>query len=190
MAKQVAGLEQLLLQELQDLFDAEKQRVRVLPRMAKQATDDELENALREHLEVTRSQVQRLEQVFESMDHRARSRPCRGMKGIVEEGREMMDEPREKMAVDSAIAGSARKAGHYEIATYEIARSLARHLGRRDAAQLLQQALREEMQADRTLARISSRLAAETPGPERAAARKAPGRRVPSAARRRARGRG
>lgn len=162
MAKQVGGLEQLLVEELQDLFDAEKQLVRALPKMAKQATDDELENALREHLEVTRGQVQRLEQVFESMDMRARSRPCRGMKGIVEEGQEVMEEEREESILDSAIAGSARKVEHYEIASYESARALAQQLGMRDAAQLLQETLQEEMQADRMLAQISKRLIKET----------------------------
>src|SRR5437868_3356172 len=89
MAKKMEGLEQLLVEDLQDLFDAEKQLVRALPKMAKSATDQELENAFRQHLEVTKGQVQRLEQVFESMDMRAKSKPCHGMKGLVEEGQEL-----------------------------------------------------------------------------------------------------
>jgi ferritin-like metal-binding protein YciE len=158
MAKRVGGLRELLLEELQDLFDAEKQLVRALPKMAKSATDSELESALREHLEVTRGQVQRLEHVFQSMDMRARSKPCRGMKGIVEEGQEVMEEGRDESILDSAIAASGRKVEHYEMMGYEAARSIAQQLGMREAAQLLQQTLQEEMQADRQLAQISKRL--------------------------------
>jgi ferritin-like metal-binding protein YciE len=162
MAKQIGGLRQLLLEELQDLFDAEKQLVRALPKMAKSATDHELEFALREHLEVTRGQVQRLEQVFQSMDMRARSKPCRGMKGIVEEGQEAIGEDHDEAVLDSAIAASGRKVAHYEMMGYEAARSIAQELGMRDAAQLLQQTLQEEIQADRQLAQISKRLLKET----------------------------
>src|ERR1043166_8339781 len=118
MAKKLEGLEQLLVEELQDLFDAEKQLVRALPKMAKAATDEELETALREHLEVTRGQVQRLEQVFESMDMRARSRSCRGMQGLIEEGREMLEEDMEESLLDSAITGAARNVEHYEMMGY------------------------------------------------------------------------
>jgi ferritin-like metal-binding protein YciE len=162
MPNKPEGLEKLLVEELQDLLDAEKQLVKALPRMAKSASDDELENALREHLEVTKGQVQRLERVFESMDMRPRSRPCKGMKGIVEEGQEIIGEDLEKGILDSALTGAARKVEHYEMMGYESARSLAQQLGRKDAAQLLQQTLQEETQADRQLAQISKRLLKET----------------------------
>jgi len=159
MAKpQIGGLQQLLVDELQDLFDAEKQLVRALPRMAKQAADSELETALREHLEVTRGQVRRLEQVFESMDMRARSKPCRGMKGIVEEGQEAMEEERDEAILDSAIAAAGRKVEHYEMMGYEAARSIAQQLGLRDVADLLDETQEEEKEADRQLAQISKRL--------------------------------
>jgi ferritin-like metal-binding protein YciE len=158
MPKKLEGLEQLLVEELQDLFDAEKQLVRALPKMAKSASDDELENAFRQHLEVTKGQVQRLEQVFESMDMRAKSRPCHGMKGLVEEGQELMQEDLDEMVLDSGLIGAARKVEHYEMAGYESARLLAQQLGMRDAAQLLQETLREEMETDRLLATISKRL--------------------------------
>jgi len=161
MPKKVEGLEQLLAEELQDLFDAEKQLVKALPKMAKGATDDELENALREHLEVTKQQVARLEEVFQAMDMKARSRPCRGMKGIVEEGQEILEENMGVSLLDSAITGAARKVEHYEMAGYESARSIAQMLGMREAAELLQQTLQEEMQADRQLAQISKRLVKE-----------------------------
>ena len=162
MAKKMEGLEQLLVEELQDLFDAEKQLVRALPKMAKSASDQELEDAFRQHLEVTRGQVQRLEQVFESMDMRAKSKPCHGMKGLVEEGQELMQEDLEEMVLDSGLIGAARKVEHYEMAGYESARQLAQQLGMRDAAQLLQETLREEMETDRQLATISKRLLKES----------------------------
>ncbi|MBZ5585305.1 MAG: ferritin-like domain-containing protein [Acidobacteriia bacterium] len=158
MAKKVGGPEQLLVEELQDLFDAEKQLVRALPKMAKAANDEELTNALRQHLEVTKGQVQRLEQVFQSMDMRPRSRPCKGMQGIVEEGQQVISEEREEGIQDSAICGGARKVEHYEMVSYESARSLAQQMGMRQAAQLLDETLREEIQTDKQLAQISKRL--------------------------------
>ena len=160
-AKKAEGLEQLFLEDLQDLLDAEKQLVRALPKMAKSASDEELSNALREHLEVTKGQVQRLEEVFESMDMRAKSKPCKGMKGIVEEGQEILQEDHQESLMDSAITAAARKVEHYEMVGYESARSLAQQLGRKDAAQLLQQTLQEEEQADRQLAQIAKRLLKE-----------------------------
>jgi ferritin-like metal-binding protein YciE len=162
MAKKMEGLEQLLVEELQDLFDAEKQLVRALPKMAKSASDEELENAFRQHLEVTRGQVQRLEQIFETMDMRAKSRTCHGMKGLVEEGQEIMQEDLEDMVLDAGLIGAGRKVEHYEMAGYESARSLAQELGMREAAQLLQETLREEMETDKQLAGISKRLLKES----------------------------
>jgi ferritin-like metal-binding protein YciE len=168
MPKKVEGLQQLLTEELQDLLDAEKQLVKALPKMAKSANDEELESAFREHLEVTKGQVQRLERVFESMDMRPRSRPCHGMKGLVEEGREKMEENLEKGILDSALTGAARKVEHYEMAAYESVRSLAQQLGMKDAAQLLQETLQEETQTDRQLAQISKRLLKEASSRQRA----------------------
>jgi ferritin-like metal-binding protein YciE len=162
MAKKMEGLEQLLVEQLQDLYDAEKQLVRALPKMAKSASDQELENAFRQHLEVTKGQVQRLEQIFESMEMRAKSKPCHGMRGLVEEGQEIMQEDHEAMVLDSGLVGAGRKVEHYEMAGYEGARMLAQQLGMRDAAQLLQETLREEMETDRLLATISKRLLKES----------------------------
>jgi len=151
------SLQEILVEELRDLLDAEKQLVKALPKMAKSASDEELENAFREHLEVTRGQVQRLEQVFEMLDERARGKPCKGMKGLVEEGREIIEE----QEGDSAMACAARKVEHYEMAGYQEAHAIARQLGLRDAAQLLEETLREEMETDKRLAQISRRLARE-----------------------------
>ena len=159
MAKK-ASLQEMFLEEIRDLFDAEKQLLKALPRMARSVNDAELENALREHLEETKAQVQRLEQVFDMLDQRPKGKPCQGMKGIVQEGGEKIQEHDASM-LDAAIAGSGRKVEHYEMAGYENARAVALQLGMRDAAQLLQQTLQEEIQADRTLAQISKRLVKE-----------------------------
>jgi ferritin-like metal-binding protein YciE len=158
MPRKAGGLEQLFIAEVQDLFDAEKQVVRALPKMTKAVADEELSNLLREHLEQTKTQVQRLEQVFRSMDMPARSRPCKGMRGLVEEGQEMLSEGFDEGILDSAIVGSERKIEHYEMASYESARSLAQKLGRDEAVRLLDETLREEMETDRRFAQISKRL--------------------------------
>lgn len=161
MAKKMEGMQQLLVEELQDLYDAEKQLVRALPKMAKSASNEELEMAFRQHLEVTRGQVQRLEEIFESMDMRAKSKPCKAMKGLVEEAQEMIGEQEQEAVLDTGLIGCGRKVEHYEMAGYESARALAQQLGMRDAAQLLQATLREEMETDRMLAQISKRVLKE-----------------------------
>lgn len=161
----VSTLEELLVDELRDLYDAEKQLVRALPKMAKSAGDSELEQAFREHLEVTKNQVDRLEQVFQMLDTKARGKPCHGMKGLVEEGQEIMGEDFEDAMLDSALLGAARKVEHYEMVGYESVRELAQRIGRKDAAQLLQQTWQEEMQTDRLLAQISKRLVKEAGRP-------------------------
>ena len=161
MPKTSEGLEQLLMEDLQDLFDAEKQLVRALPKMAKAASDEELGNALREHLEVTKGQVQRLEQVFASMNARARSRPCPGMRGLVEEGQQIIGEDMEGPTMDAAIITAGRKVEHYEMIGYESAISLARQLGQKQAAELLRETMGEEVQADKLLAGISKRVLKE-----------------------------
>jgi ferritin-like metal-binding protein YciE len=151
------GLQQLLVQELQDLYDAEKQLVKALPKIAKACSGEELASAFRDHLEVTKGQVGRLEQIFESMGMRARSKPCKGMKGLVEEGQEHIQELDEPALLDVALNGAGRRVEHYEMAGYESARVIAAQLGMRDAAQLLQETLREEMAADKLLAQLAKR---------------------------------
>ena len=162
MAKKVAGLEELLVQELQDLYDAEKQLVRALPKMVKAASNEELQNAFRDHLEVTKGQVQRLEQVFEGMDQKARSKPCKGMKGIVEEGNETLQEDLEEGLMDAAIIGAGRRVEHYEMAGYASVIAMAKQLGLRNAEQLLNETLREEMETDKLLANLGKRLLKES----------------------------
>jgi ferritin-like metal-binding protein YciE len=160
-AAKITGSEQLLTQELQDMYDAEKQLVRALPKMAKAASDEELRSALENHLEVTKGQVRRIEEIFESMDMKARSRPCKGMRGIVEEGQESMSEDREAAIGDAAIVAAGRRVEHYEMAVYENLRDMARQMGHKDAAQRIEETLREEVQADKQLAQIGKRLLKE-----------------------------
>jgi len=158
MAKKVKGLEDVFTDELQDLLDVEKQLVKALPKMVKSATDEELSNALSEHLEVTKGQVERLGQVFASLDMKPKSRPCKGMKGILDEGQEMLQEGLDEALLDSAITGAARKVEHYEMMGYESACALAEQLGKHDAAKLLRETLQEETQADHTMAKLSKKL--------------------------------
>ncbi len=157
----VATPQDLLLDQVRDLFDAEKQLTRALPKLARAAQDGELQQAFREHLETTRGQVQRLEQIFGLLESPARGKPCAGMKGIVQEGQELMGETRPGPMMDSGLITEARKVEHYEIAGYESARMLAQQLGRKDAADLLQQTLQEEMETDKRLAQISRRVIKE-----------------------------
>jgi ferritin-like metal-binding protein YciE len=155
-------MEELLVEELRDLYDAEKQLVRALPKMARTASDQELQQAFRDHLEETKGQVQRLEQVFEALGQRARSKPCKGMKGLVEEGQEVMEEDASEVLLDSAIIGAAQKVEHYEIAGYGTARTLAQAMGNREVAQLLQETLDEEGKTDKLLTQISKRILKES----------------------------
>lgn len=179
MAKRVQGLEELLVQELQDLLDAEKQLVKALPKMSKSAAGEELENAFREHLDVTKRQVERLGRIFETMDMRAKSRPCKGMQGIVEEGQEIVEEEMNEELLDAAMVAAGRKVEHYEIASYESARMLAQQAGLTEASGLLRETLQEEIQMDRQLAQISKRVlrdASRRASEEAAASREQAGR--------------
>jgi ferritin-like metal-binding protein YciE len=155
-------LQELLVEELKDLYDAEKQLVRALPKMTKAASDPELQDAFREHTEVTKNQVERLEQIFELLGERAKGKPCKGMKGLVEEGQEVIEEHDDERVLDAAIIGAAQKVEHYEMAGYGTARTFAQRLGLQEAAGLLQETLDEEGQADKQLTAISKRLLKET----------------------------
>jgi len=162
MPKQSQDLHAFLLDELRDVYDAEKQLVKSLPRMAKAATDDELKEAITEHLEQTKGHVQRIEECFEHLEQKARSKPCKGMKGILEEGREMLEEDMEDPVMDAAIAAGGRKIEHYEIVSYESLRGVAEQLGLSEVADLLGQTLEEEQEADRLLTEICQRVVQET----------------------------
>jgi len=151
-------LNTLLEEELQDIYDAEKRLVKALPKMAKAAASDELRSAIEEHLEVTKGQVERLEQVFEGLGMTAKGKTCAGMKGLIEEGEEVLAKDGVEALKDAAIIGAAQRVEHYEMAAYGTARTLAEHLGNDEAASLLEETLNEEKEADEKLTEISLRL--------------------------------
>lgn len=153
----LANLHDVLVHDLRDLYNAEKQLVKALPRMAKAAHAPELQAALREHLEVTEAQAERLEAVFQELGMTARGKMCHGMEGIIEEGKEVLEAADESDpdALDAAIIGAAQKVEHYEIGAYGTCRTHAQTLGLSRIADLLQQTLDEESQANEKLTQIA-----------------------------------
>ncbi len=145
------SLENLFLHEIRDLLSAEKQLLKALPKMAKAAASEKLREAIESHLEETKVQVERLEQIFEEMGKSPRGPQCKAMAGLVEEAQELIDEEGEDAVKDAALIGSAQRVEHYEMAGYGCARTYAEMLGLTSAAELLQQTLDEEKAADEKL---------------------------------------
>jgi ferritin-like metal-binding protein YciE len=152
-------LKEILVEQLKDLYSAEKQLVKALPKMAKAATADELSSGFKEHLEQTKEHVQRLETILEEMDEGTRGPVCRGMEGLVEEGSEVIeDDELEGDGKDVALIAAAQRVEHYEIAGYGCVRTYAEQLGMEDAASLLEQTLEEEKETDEKLNTVSESL--------------------------------
>jgi ferritin-like metal-binding protein YciE len=149
------SLKKLYIDELKDLYSAETQLVKALPKMAKKANAPELKQAFQSHLEETKGHVQRLEQIFEELEEKPTGKTCKGMKGLIEEGEEMMSEEGQESVLDAAIISAAQKVEHYEMAGYGTARTFATILGEDDAAELLQETLDEEGEADKKLTTIA-----------------------------------
>jgi ferritin-like metal-binding protein YciE len=145
------SLEKLFLEELRDIYNAEKQILRALPRMAKVANSPQLQQAFTTHLKETEGQVQRLEQVFQELGQSARGKTCKGMQGLLEEGKEVLEKRGEPPVIDAALIASAQRVEHYEIAVYGCLRTYAQLLGHARAEQLLQQTLVEEEATDKKL---------------------------------------
>ena len=144
--------EDLLELELKDLYSAEKQITKALPKMAKAATNELLKEAFETHLEETEGQIQRLEQIFKQLDISfARVEKCKAMEGLIEEGKEIMEEDLEPEVLDAALICAAQKVEHYEMAGYGCARTFAQQLGHSEVADLLQETLDEEGEADKKL---------------------------------------
>lgn len=154
----IENLEQLLQEELRDLYDAEKQLVKALPKMAKAASSPDLQNAFNEHLEQTKGHVDRLEQAFEALGMKASGKTCAAMKGIVEEGKEAIEQDAVNEVHDAALIGAAQRVEHYEIAAYGTARTLAEKVGYDDVVDLLQQTLEEEKETDQKLTELSEEI--------------------------------
>ena len=149
------SLEKLFVEELKDTYNAEKQLTKALKKMAKNATDDTLSKAFTDHLAETEKQIERLEQVFASIDMAPKAKVCQGMKGIVEEGNEMMEEDGEDEVKDAALIASAQRVEHYEIAAYGTAMAYAKQIGMDEAIQLLSQSLEEEKMTDEKLSQLA-----------------------------------
>ena len=154
----LTSLHDLFLDSLRDLYNAENQIIKALPKMAKTADSEELQKGFQEHLEQTRRRVERLEKVFEIMGAKARSKTCQAMEGIIEEGKELMKESAEPEVLDAGLIASAQKVEHYEMACYGTVRAWAQQLGQNEAADLLQQTLDEEIDADRKLSNIAESM--------------------------------
>jgi ferritin-like metal-binding protein YciE len=151
-------LQDLLVELLRDTFDAEKQLVKALPKMAKAANAPELTAAFEEHLAVTEGQVTRLEKVFKELGVAARGKHCVAMEGLIEEGKEVIEEDHEPSIMDAALIAAAQKVEHYEISAYGTARSWANQLGLTKAAKLLEESLNEEAETDEALTRLSNSI--------------------------------
>ncbi|HUR03732.1 MAG TPA: ferritin-like domain-containing protein [Nonomuraea sp.] len=145
------SMQDLFLNELKDVYNAEKQLVRALPRMAKAADSPELQRAFTKHLRETEGQVQRLERIFRSLGETPRGKKCKGMEGLIEEGKEILEEDGASEVIDAALISAAQRVEHYEIAAYGCLRTYAQLLGMDDADKLLQQTLEEEEATDKAL---------------------------------------
>jgi ferritin-like metal-binding protein YciE len=148
-------LKELYVNELRDLYNAENQLVKALPKMAKAASSDELKEAVEKHLEQTKGHVQRLEEVFEELGEKTKGKTCQAMKGLIEEGSEVLKANGEDSVIDAAIIVAAQKVEHYEIAGYGSVRTFAQLLGQNQSAELLQQTLDEESEANELLNKLA-----------------------------------
>jgi len=144
-------LKTLYIDELRDIYNAENQLLKALPKMAKAASSEELKDAFEKHLEQTKTHVERLEEVFEDIGEKPKSKTCKAMKGLIEEGSEILQEEGEESVIDAGIIIAAQKVEHYEIASYGSVRTFAQLLGKDRSAELLQTTLDEESEANELL---------------------------------------
>ena len=155
------GLKQLYIDELKDLYNAENQLVKALPKLAKASASEELRQGFEAHLEQTKGHVSRLEQIFEALGENPKGKTCKGMQGLIEEGSEMIDEDFEDSVKDAGLIGAAQRVEHYEIAGYGTARSFAELLGEDEHVTLLNQTLDEEKETDEKLTELAKTINAE-----------------------------
>jgi ferritin-like metal-binding protein YciE len=163
----LASLHDLFVNELKDLYSAETQLTKALPKMAKAASSPDLREAFEEHLKETEHQVERLEQVFEEIEASPKGKKCKAMEGLIEEGKEIIDEDAEEAVKDAGLIAAAQKVEHYEIAGYGTVRTYAELLGFSNAAKLLQETLDEEGAADKKLTELAENINVEAEAPAR-----------------------
>jgi ferritin-like metal-binding protein YciE len=159
-----SALKELYIDELRDIYNAESQLVKALPKMAKASTSDELRSGFESHLEQTRGHVRRLEEIFDALNEKPTGKKCAGMQGLVKEGEEIMDEDFEGQVMDTALISAAQRVEHYEIAAYGCVRSWAELLGESEAASLLEKTLEEEKATDQKLTELSEKINVEAKG--------------------------
>jgi ferritin-like metal-binding protein YciE len=152
---EMESLKELYVDELKDLYSAEKQLVKALPKMAKNATNPELKQAFTNHLQETEGHVERLEQIFEMLGERGGGKKCKGMEGLIEEAKELLEEDADEDVLDAGMISKAQHVEHYEIAGYGTVRTYAQQLGLDEQAELLQQTLDEEGKANDLLTQIA-----------------------------------
>src|SRR5580692_7692124 len=157
----VGTLEELLVDELKDLYSAEKQIVRALPKIIKAVTSPDLQQGLSNHLEETKGQVARLEKIGEILGKKMTGKACVGMKGVLEEGSEILEDTDKGAVRDAALISACQRVEHYEMAGYGSARDFAKLLGEREIAELLDETLTEEKNADKTLTGASKQINAQ-----------------------------
>ena len=155
MASKMQTLDDLYKDMLKDLYSAEKQLVKALPKMAKNAQSSDLQRAFQEHLKQTEGHVERIERIFSDLGSSPRGKKCVGMEGLVEEGNELLQEQVDPDVLDAGLIAAAQKVEHYEIASYGTVRSWAERLGYNQAANLLQQTLDEEGEANKKLTQLA-----------------------------------
>lgn len=151
-------LEALFVDQLQDLYDAENQITKALPKMMKAATAPELKQSFEMHLEQTKNQIARLEQIFKGMNAKPQGKSCEAMQGLIKEGEELMSHKADPAVMDAGLIATAQKVEHYEMAGYGCVRTWAQRLGHQEAASLLQQTLQEEEQTDKNLTQLAERV--------------------------------
>jgi ferritin-like metal-binding protein YciE len=154
-AMKLATLRELYVKELRDLYSAENQLIKALPKMAKAASSPDLKAAFQEHLEQTKGQLERLETIFEKLEVSPKGKKCKAMEGLIEEGKELTQEDVEPDVLDAGLIAAAQKVEHYEIATYGCVRTYAKLMGEDDAAELLQETLNEEGETDEKLTELA-----------------------------------
>lgn len=158
---QQSELKELYVDELKDIYSAETQLVKALPKIAKAAVSAELRNGFEQHLEQTKGHVGRLEQIFRGLDQKPTGKHCSGMEGLIKEGSEAAEEAYQGDAKDAALIGAAQRVEHYEIAAYGTVRAMAEKLGESESVKLLSQTLQEEKDTDVKLSKVADKMTIE-----------------------------
>jgi len=157
----VGTAEELFVDELKDIYSAEKQAVKAFPRLAKAVQSEELKQAMQDHLEQTKGQIERLDRIFEILDKRSTGKTCQGMKGLVEEAQSQVEEIEKGPVLDCAMIGALQRIEHYEIAAYGTAATLAEAMGKDEVKELLGETLEEEKETDERLTQVSQSVNSE-----------------------------